>query len=173
MAPPSRARADDGMDLVDEHDGVRVRLDLLDDLLQALLEIAAVAGAGEQRAHVEGEDGGVLQDLRHFALDDLAGEALGDGGLADAGIADEERVVLLAAAEDLDGALNLGLAADQRVDLALLGLLVQVDAVGVEGVALLLGPLAESSPVGRSFDFLLGAAGGGSLGQADAWRCRG
>jgi hypothetical protein len=45
------------VDLVDEHDGVRVRLDLLHDLLEALLEVAAVAGAGEQGAHVEGEDG--------------------------------------------------------------------------------------------------------------------
>ena len=154
------AGADHRVDLVDEHDGVRVRLDLLDDLLQALLEIAAVAGAGEQRAHVEGEDGGVLEHLRHLALDDLAGEALGDGGLADAGIADQERVVLLPAAEDLDRALDLGLAADQRVDLAVLRLLVEVDAVGVERVALLLRALAESSPVGRSFDSSSAPRGG-------------
>ena len=132
------------MDLVDEHDGVRVRLDLLDHLLQALLEIAAVAGAGEQRAHVEREDGGVLEHLRHLARDDLAGQAFGDGGLADAGIADEQRVVLLPAAEDLDRALDLGLAADQRVDLAVLRLLVEVDAIGVERVALLLRALASN-----------------------------
>ena len=48
--------------------------------------------------------------------DDLARQALGDGGLADAGIADQQRVVLLAAAQDLDRALHLGLAADQRID---------------------------------------------------------
>ena len=101
------AGADHRMDLVDEHDGVRMRLDLLHHLLQALFEIAAIARAGEQRAHVEGEDGGAFQHLRHLALDDLAGKSLRDGGLADAGIADEERVVLLAAAQDLDGALDL------------------------------------------------------------------
>ena len=137
-AARGRAGADHRVDLVDEHDGVRMRLDLLDDLLQALLEVAAIARAGEQRAHVEREHGGVLEHLRHLAVDDLAGEALGDRGLADARVADEERVVLLAAAEHLDRALHLGLAPDQRIDLAVLRLLVEVDAIGVERVALLL-----------------------------------
>ena len=60
-AAGGRAGADHGVDLVDEHDRVRVLLDLLDDLLQALLEIAAIARAGEQRAHVEREHGRVLR----------------------------------------------------------------------------------------------------------------
>ena len=51
-----RAGADHGVDLVDEHDGVGMRLELLDDLLQALLEVAAIARARQQRAHVERED---------------------------------------------------------------------------------------------------------------------
>ena len=34
------------------------------------------------------------ENFRHFALDDLAREAFGDGGLADARIADQQRVVL-------------------------------------------------------------------------------
>ncbi len=88
----------------------------------------------EQRAHVEREDGGVLQHLGHIALDDLAREALGDRRLADAGVADEQRVVLLAAAQHLNGAHNLFLAADQRVDLAVARLLVEVDAVCVKRV---------------------------------------
>ena len=37
-------------------------------------------------------------------------------GLADARLADEHRVVLAAAAEDLDRPLDLGVAADERVD---------------------------------------------------------
>jgi hypothetical protein len=61
-------------------------------------------------------------------------ETFGNGRLADAGIADEQRIVLLAAAEHLDGAHDLCLTADQRIDLAVLGLLVEVDAVGRQGV---------------------------------------
>ena len=67
--------------------------------------------------------------LRHVALDDALGQALGDRRLADARIADIERVVLGAPAQDLDGALDLRFAADQRVDLPRHRLLVQVDAV--------------------------------------------
>ena len=115
-----------------------IALELLDDLLEPLLEIAAVAGAGEQRAHVEGEHGGVAQNVRHLAVDDAARQSLGDRGLADAGLADEQRVVLLPPAQNLDGAVDLGLAADQRVDLALARLLVEVDAIGIERVDFLL-----------------------------------
>ena len=85
------AGADHRMDLVDEENRVLVILDLLHDLLQALLEVAAIARAGEQRAHVEREDRRAGEHVRHFARDDLAREAFGDRRLADAGIADEQR----------------------------------------------------------------------------------
>ena len=79
-----------------------------------------------------------LQHLGHLALDDLARQALGDRRLADAGLADIERVVLGAAAQHLDGALDLVLAADQRIDPALAGLLVEIDAVGGQRLVALL-----------------------------------
>ena len=68
--------------------------DLLDDLLEALLELAAVLGAGDQRADVERHEALVEQGLRHVAGDDALGQALDDGRLADAGLADQHRVVL-------------------------------------------------------------------------------
>ena len=40
--------------------------------LEALLEVAAVAGAGHQRAHVQGVDGGPLQRVGGLAQLDLA-----------------------------------------------------------------------------------------------------
>src|SRR4029453_14058799 len=62
------------------------------------------------------------------------------GRLADAGRADIGRVVLGPAAQNLDGALDLVLAADQRIDAALAGLLVKVDAVGGQRLVALLDP---------------------------------
>jgi hypothetical protein len=41
------AGADHGVDLVDEQDRVRVGFELLEDLLQAFLEVAAIARAGK------------------------------------------------------------------------------------------------------------------------------
>ncbi len=48
-----RAGTDEGVDLVDEEDDVAAGLDLLEHLLEALLEIAAVAGAGDECTEVE------------------------------------------------------------------------------------------------------------------------
>src|SRR5688572_14893438 len=75
-------------------------------------------------------------------MNDAARQPLGDRRLADPGITDEQRVILLSPAQYLDGAADLGVATDQRIDLALARLLVEVDAIGLERVALLLGLVA-------------------------------
>ena len=82
-----------------------------------------------------------LEHFGHFALDDLARETFGDGGLADAGIADEERIVLVPAAKDLDRALDFRLTSDERIDAALARLVVEIDAIGFERVGALLDDL--------------------------------
>ena len=116
-------------------------LELLQHLLEAFLEVAAIARACEQRAHVEREHGRSRQHLRHFAVDDALGQALRDCGLADAGLTHEQGIVLLTAAQHLDRAVDLGIASDHRIDLAVTRLLVEVDAIGIERLALLLGVL--------------------------------
>jgi hypothetical protein len=79
-------------------------------------------------------------------LGDAPGQALGNGGLAHAGLAHQQRVVLAAAAQDLDHALDLVLAADQRVDLAVLGQLVQVLGELLQRRALAVALAASFSP---------------------------
>ena len=133
--------------------------------LDALLEIAAVAGAGQERPHVELKDRAVGQHVRHFIMNDLARQAFRDGGLADTGLADEQGVVLLAAAQHLNGAVDFRITADQRIDLAVLGFLVEVDAIGFERV---IGVLALAfALVGRRL--VVDAARGPGLGQARAF----
>ena len=115
--------------------------DLLEHGLQAVLELAAVLGAGDERAEVERDEALVLQPLGHVAGDDALGEALDDGGLADAGLADQDGVVLRAPREDLDDAADLLVAADHRIELALPRELRQVAAVPLERLVLGLGVL--------------------------------
>ena len=79
--------------------------------------------------------------LGDVAGDDALGEALDDGGLADAGLADQHGVVLRAAREDLDDAADLVVAADDRVELAVLGVLREVAAELLQRLVLLLGAL--------------------------------
>ena len=128
-----------GVNFIDEHDRAGHLLDFLDHLLEAFLEIAAITRSGEQRPHVERKDRAVLQHFGNIALDDALGQAFSDGRLADTGVAHIERVVLGAAAQDLNGAVDLGLPADQRINLAGSGLLVEVHAIGFECVACRLG----------------------------------
>ena len=113
-----RAGTHQGVQLVDEQDDVAPGADLLQDLLQALLEITAVAAAGHQGAQVEGVELLALERLGDVVGHDALGQALDDGGLADAGLADEDGVVLGAARQHLHDPLDLLLAPDDRVELA-------------------------------------------------------
>ena len=113
------AGADERVQLVNEEDDVPRAPDLVHDGLDALLELAAVFRARDHERQVEHDDPPVAQELRHVAADDGLGESLDDGGLADAGLAEQHGVVLGAAAEDGHHALDLLLAADDRVELLL------------------------------------------------------
>ena len=107
------------MHLVDEQDDAALgRGHLVQHGLQPLLELAAIFRAGDQRAHVERQQLLVADRFRHVAVDDAQREALDDRGLADAGLADQHRIVLGAARQHLDGAADLLVAADDRIELA-------------------------------------------------------
>ena len=128
-----RAGPDERVQLIDEeHRVVRVA-ELLDDLLEPLLELAAVLGAGDERADVERQDALVEQRLRDVAGHDPVGEALRDGRLADARLADQGRVVLRASREDLDDPLDLLFSADDGIQLSCTGRVGEIDAELVDG----------------------------------------
>ena len=117
--------------------------DLLEHRLQPLLELAAVLGPGDERAEVEPHDPLVPQAVGDVAADDPLGQPFGDRRLADARLADEDRVVLRPPAEHLDDAADLLVAADDRVERALRRLGGQVAAVLRQGLVGRLGVLAR------------------------------
>ena len=116
-----RTRAHQGVQLVDEDDGVLRLHQLLHDRLETLFELAAVLGAGDDQRKIEPEDALVGKERRNFAVGDALRQSLDDGGLAHAGFADQDGVVLGAAAENLDHALQFLLASDQRIELVVHG----------------------------------------------------
>ncbi len=107
------------MHLVHEQDDVAALADLLHDLLEALLELAAVLAAGDERRKIERVELLAANGLRHLVGGDELRKPLDDGRLAHTRLADEHGVVLGPAREDLHHALDLLLAADHRVELAL------------------------------------------------------
>ena len=132
------AGADERVQLVDEEDDVLGPADFVHDGLDALFELAAIFCAGDHHRQIEHDDSPIVQNLRHGAGDDHLGQALDDGRLADARFAQQNRVVLLPAAENLDDAFDFVLAADDRIELPLAGQFGQIAAEAVQGGVLLL-----------------------------------
>lgn len=127
------AGTDDGVHLVDEQNQLALVLGhLLQHLLHALLELAAIFGAGHHGVDVEFHRALVAQGLEHFTRHHALRQPFDDGGLAHTRLADQHRVVLLAPGQHLDGGFDLLRAADHRVELAVARHLGQVARVLVE-----------------------------------------
>jgi len=131
--------------LVDEDDEVLVLDELLHDGLEALLELAAVLRPGHDQRQVQRDDAFVGEERRDLAVDDPLGQPLHDGRLADTRLADEHRIVLGAAAQDLNHPVQLVVAADEGIQLPAEGALGQIagEFVDDEGILLLAGRLAR------------------------------
>ena len=153
-------RPHDGVQLIDEQDDPALGLlHLVEDSLQPLLKLAPVLGSGHQTAHIQGEDGLVLQRAGHVPLDDPLGQSLGDSGFAYAGLADEDGVILGFPGQDTDHVSDLIVPADDRVQFVLPGPLHQIGAVFLQGVVGLFrvvagDPLVAPDVGQRLHDFL-------------------
>ncbi len=89
------AGPDNGVQFINEEDDAPFGLlDLVQHRLEPLLEFAAVLGAGDQCAHVQGKDSLLLEPFRNVAAHDTLGQSFHYGGLAYARFADQNRIVL-------------------------------------------------------------------------------
>ena len=131
--PLSCTSTDQGVHLVDHEDHIAGGADLLHDLLEALLELTAILGAGHQQADIQSEHPLVFEDVRYVAGVDPLGQTLGNGGLTNARFADQDWVVLGATAKNLNHPLDLVLATHHRIELAVGGEMGEVAAEFVEG----------------------------------------
>jgi len=158
-------RSDERMQFVDEqNDLARSATDLVHDALHAFFEFAAVFRTGDQTREVERDDAFVTQRLGNVTLDDALREPFGDRRLTDARLTDERRVVLGAARENLNDALDLAASADDRVELRITGELRQVAAIRIERRRLALALRCRRLPFGAEQRGGLDA----NLGRVDA-----
>ena len=136
------SRAHDGVELVDEEDDLAFAAgDLLEEGLEAFLEVAAEFCPGDHRADVHGDDALVLEGLGDVSADDATGQAFDDRRFTDAGLADEDGIVLRTAREDLHHAADLFVTTDDRVDLAFAGKLGEVAPVFLKRLVFAFGVL--------------------------------
>ena len=114
------ACADNRVQLINEQqDAPFAALDFRKHRLQALLELAAELCAGNQAAHIQRENGLVLQRIRHVAAHDSLRQPFGDSGLADARFANQHRVILRLPAQNTDDVADFAVTADNRIELVL------------------------------------------------------
>ena len=87
--------ADQRVHFIDEENNAAIgRRDFLQHRLQSFLEFAAVFCTGDHRAEIKRKQLLVLKTFGHVAVDDAQRQSLDDRSLANAGFADENRVVL-------------------------------------------------------------------------------
>ena len=103
--------------------------------LDAFLELAAILGACDHAGQIERNQTLILEVFRYVAGDDLLCQAFGNRRLADARVTDQSRIVLGAAGQNLDDAIDLVLTADDRVQLTFASGLGQVLAVLFNGLS--------------------------------------
>ena len=130
------------MHLVDKQDDVVGFGSLLDHVLETLLKLAAILGARNEARQVERPDILVHEVLGDAAVGDLLCQALDDGRIAHAGVAQDERIVLGAARKDFHHALDFLFATDHGIELAVARLLREVGGKLLERIGaapLLLG----------------------------------
>ena len=153
--PGSRAGADNRVNFVDEQHRAVATLEFRQQAFETLLEIAAIFGAGQQRAQVQRVHHGLLQHTRHRLVFDELGQALGNRCFAHPALADQQRVVLAPARQDLNNALDLRSAADQGIDTPGTRFLIEI---GGEGVQRILGVFFAGGFRWRGFALFAGGA---------------
>ncbi len=115
----SLSGAHDRVELIDEQQDLAVAVfDLIENSLQSLLELAPVLCTCNEGAHIQRENLSVLQAVGHVPCDYSQGKTLGNGGLSDTGLTDENRVVLCLSGEDPDHVADLAVTADNRIQLS-------------------------------------------------------
>ena len=130
------------MELVDEDDVQSLRLgDLLEDRLEPFLELPAELRAGDETSQIQSNEPLVLESLGDVAIHDALRQSFDDGGLSDAGLADEDWVVLRAARQHLNHAADLLVAADHRIELPLARGIGEIARVFLERLVLILRAL--------------------------------
>ena len=127
------SRADHRMGLVDEENyRGGGGFDLLDHRLEPVFKLPFDTGTCLQEPEVQCADGDVRQRRRDVAGRDPQGKPFDDCRFAHASFAREDRVVLPPPGEDVDDLADLGVAAEDRVDIAGAGAGGEVDGVLVE-----------------------------------------
>ncbi|MNF66577.1 hypothetical protein D3C84_483720 [compost metagenome] len=121
------------MGLVDKHnDRSGATFDFVHHALEPAFELAFDTRTRLQQTQVQGQQADLGQTWRYVTGCDAQGQAFDHRCFADSGLTGKDRVVLPAAAENVNHLANLAVTSEHRVELAAEGLLGQVNTVTVQ-----------------------------------------
>ncbi len=103
--------------------------DFLEHRFQAIFEFAAIFCSGHKRGEIQRHDTFRTQHFWNVARDNALREAFDDSGLADAGLADEHRIIFCAPRQNLHHAADFIVPANHRIEFPAPGQLDQIAAV--------------------------------------------
>ena len=159
----SGAGANQGVQLVDEQDDLALGFgDFLEQGFEAVFKFAAIFGTGHHGGQVQGHDALGLEHFGDVAGHNALGQPFDYGRFADAGLADQDGIILGTARQDLHYAADFHVAADYRIELAAAGQIGEVARILLQG--------AEGGFGGLRSDPMAAAHGGERLQDGFA-RC--
>ena len=130
------------MNLIDKENNLTISLvDFTNHTLQTFLELAFILGACNQGTHIQAVNSFTLQVLGNIATHNPVGQTFGNGCLAHARFAYQNRIVLGTAAQNLQHTANLLVTSYHGVQLTSLSQLVQVLGILVQGIVAVLSAL--------------------------------
>ena len=110
----------------EQNNGVRAALDLVDHILESVLKLALHRCARLQQAHVQHVNFHPLQWSGHLTQRHTQSQPFDHRRFTHASLAGQDRVVLTAAHQNINGLANLGIAPNHRVHLSIARTLRQV-----------------------------------------------
>ena len=114
-----RAGTHERVQLVDEQDHLAIGFgDFFQNGFETVFEFAAVLRAGHQCGEIESDNALRAQHFGNVTGNDALREALHDGRLAHARLADQNRIIFRAARENLHHAANFFVSANHRIEFA-------------------------------------------------------
>ena len=127
-----RTGTDNRVQLIKKKQHIACFLDFIHHRFNPLLKLTAIFGAGNHQREVESNHFFAGDNLRHGAVGNRLSESFSDRGFANPGFPEQHRIILCAAAENLNNALDFILTANHRVEFSLACQLSQIAPERIE-----------------------------------------
>src|SRR5207248_2307290 len=102
--------------LIDENHRIRVIDEFFHDRLQTFFKLSTILGTGYNQGKIEYQNAFVRKERWDFAIDDALCQAFNDCRLSDTGVANQNGIIFRPTTQDLDNAVDLGIASNQWIE---------------------------------------------------------